>query len=146
MRMTSGTFLSSHTPAPLMNSHKSTLTQHSPDFHFPFINMLTLSLRYVNISSGPKLDLWSTTSTGKYDSIKNYDRIKIILSDTFRFRYVKTAGKMKEKMLENDIYKLNEVSLEKYYNDENADEESDTYRLLKEQLNRMKQTVRGTRI
>ena len=65
-------------------------------------------------------------------------------------RYVKTAGKMKEQMTDkekNGMYEI-EVTLEKFYFDEDDedgsyDENSDTYKLLVEQLNRMKQKVRG---
>ena len=61
-------------------------------------------------------------------------------------RYVRTANKMKDKMEDNDHYPI-KVFLEKYYYDEYANEqdgeESDTNRLLKEQLNRMRKDVRG---
>jgi len=59
--------------------------------------------------------------------------------------YVKTAGKMKELMgtKENNGMLDIEVMLEKFYFDENSDDEtSDTYQLLVEQLNRMKTKVR----
>ena len=59
---------------------------------------------------------------------------------------MKTAGKMKELMgtKENNGMLDIEVMLEKFYFDENSDDEtSDTYQLLVEQLNRMKTKVRG---
>lgn len=63
--------------------------------------------------------------------------------------YVKTAGKMKELMTDkekNGVYGI-QVFLEKFYYDDedddgSMDESSDTYKLLVEQLNRMKQKVR----